>query len=60
MFLTHLLACPCGSMNRGHLLENCTTTPFSTDRVSLGSPAICHLRILTGSDSVEMRVAEVL
>ena len=59
-FLTHLLAWPCGSMNRGHLLENWTTTPFSTDSVSFGRPAICHCRILTGSPRVEMRVAEWL
>ena len=59
-FLIHLFACPCGSMKRGHLLENLTITPFSTDSVSLGSPAICQRRMLTGSPRVEMRVAELL
>ena len=56
MFLTHLLACPCGSMKRGHLLENCTITPFSMDSVSLGRPAICQFLILTGSPRIEIRL----
>ena len=33
-FLTHLLACPCGSIKSGHRLENCTITPFSTLKLS--------------------------
>ena len=32
------------------------TTPFSTDRVSLGRPAICQLLTLTGSARVEVIV----
>lgn len=56
MFLTHLLAWPWGSMKRGHLREYLTITPFSVDRLSLGSPAICQLRTLTGSDRVATRV----
>lgn len=60
MFLTHLLAWPWGSMNRGHLREYLTMTPFSTDRLSLGSPAICQLRTLTGSDNVAIRVGSLV
>ena len=56
MFLTHLLACPCGSMNSDQRRENSTMTPFSTDKLSFGSPQICQLRILTGSLMVEMRL----
>lgn len=55
IFRTHLLACPCGSMNSGHRRENCTMTPFSTDRLSLGKPAICQLRTFTGSLIVSTR-----
>lgn len=40
MFLTHLLACPWGSMNRGQRWENWVMTPFSTERLSFGKPAI--------------------
>lgn len=40
-FFTHLLACPWGSMNRHQRWENSVIIPFSTDKVSLGSPAIC-------------------
>ncbi len=57
MFFTHLLACPWGSMKSGHLLENCTMIPFSTDRVSLGRPDICQFLILTGSPNIENRLA---
>lgn len=32
IFLTHLLACPCGSINKGHLLEQETKTAFSVDK----------------------------
>lgn len=56
IFLTHLLAWPWGSMKRGHRREYLTITPFSVDRLSLGSPAICQLRTLTGSDRVATRV----
>ena len=56
MFLTHLLACPCGSMKSDQRRENSTMTPFSTDKLSFGSPQICQLRILTGSLMVEMRL----
>ena len=44
-------------MNRGHLRENCTMIPFSTDSVSLGRPAICQFLILTGSPRIEKRLA---
>ena len=57
MFLTHLLACPWGSIKSGHLRENWTMIPFSTDRVSLGRPAICQFLILTGSARIENRLA---
>jgi len=44
-------------MKRGQCRENCTITPFSTERVSFGRPAICQVRIFTGIPSVEMREA---
>ena len=50
-FLTHLLACPCGSIKSGHRREYWTITALSTLRLSLGRPAICQLRTLTASPS---------
>jgi len=47
--LIHRLACPCGSMKSGQRREYWTMIPFSTLRLSLGRPAICQLRIFTGS-----------
>lgn len=41
MFLIHLLAWPWGSMKWVQRWENWLMTPFSTDSVSLGRPAIC-------------------
>ena len=39
---------------RGHLLELETTIPLSTEKLSTGSPEICHCLILTGSPSVAL------
>jgi hypothetical protein len=36
--LIHLLACPCGSIMRGHLRELNTIVAFSIDKASAGSP----------------------
>ena len=49
MFLIHLLACPCGSMQSGHRKAEARMMPFSVDRPSAGSPCTCHARSLTGS-----------
>mmetsp|Transcript_24182 Transcript_24182/g.45892 ORF Transcript_24182/g.45892 Transcript_24182/m.45892 type:complete len:318 (+) Transcript_24182:74-1027(+) len=51
MFFTHLFACPCGSIISGHRRALATTMPLSMEKLSLGSPAINHSRILTGSPS---------
>mmetsp|Transcript_47092 Transcript_47092/g.87775 ORF Transcript_47092/g.87775 Transcript_47092/m.87775 type:complete len:268 (-) Transcript_47092:1348-2151(-) len=51
VFLIHLLACPWGSMKSGQRRALETMMPFSVDTMSLGRPAICHARTLTGSDS---------
>lgn len=38
------LACPCGSMKRGHRLECATSTALSVDSASRGSPSTCGQR----------------
>ena len=38
IFLIHLMACPCGSIMRGHLLPRVTITPFSVEKASDGKP----------------------
>eukprot|EP01136_Pigoraptor_vietnamica_P022273 Opistho-1_new@73225 len=59
-FLIHLFACPCGSMNSGQRRDALTITPFSTERLSRGRPAICHWRRRTGSLSVPTSVTPVV
>ena len=54
-FFIHLLAWPWGSIMRGHRLALATTMPLSMDRESLGSPAMSHSRILTGTPSTAVR-----
>ncbi len=49
MFLTHLLAWPCGSIMSGQRRALDTMMPFSTDSVSVGRPAMVQERTLTGS-----------
>lgn len=55
MFLTHLLACPCGSIMSGHLRAFATTIPFSIENESFGRPAMSHSRVLTASPRTEVR-----
>ena len=38
MFLTHLFACPCGSIISGQRVPRVTSTPFSVEKASAGSP----------------------
>ena len=52
MFFTHLFACPCGSIIKGHRRALATMMPFSTETESEGKPAMVHARICTGSASV--------
>ena len=52
MFLTHLFACPCGSIISGHRRAFDVMMPLSIEKESLGSPSMFHARILTGSPSV--------
>ena len=51
-FLTHLLACICGSIMSGQRRACEIMMPLSTENMSLGSPSMFHERILTGSPSV--------
>ena len=51
--LTHLFACPCGSIMSGHRLALLTMIPFSMETASAGSPAMFHARMRTGSASVD-------
>jgi hypothetical protein len=52
MRLTHLFACPCGSIISGQRLLSLSIIALSTLKLSLGSLAITHDRIRTGSPSV--------
>jgi len=49
MVLSHLLACPWGSIISGHRLALFTKIPFSVEKLSLGSPYNYQFLILTGS-----------
>mmetsp|Transcript_16562 Transcript_16562/g.49424 ORF Transcript_16562/g.49424 Transcript_16562/m.49424 type:complete len:316 (+) Transcript_16562:2994-3941(+) len=60
MFLIHLLACICGSIMSGQRRALDTMMPFSTETVSVGSPAIVHARMRTGSCSVRIRLVPAL
>ena len=42
----------CGSIIKGHLSDLVTMTPLSMEKASLGSFAMVHPRIWTGSDKV--------
>mmetsp|Transcript_29030 Transcript_29030/g.94592 ORF Transcript_29030/g.94592 Transcript_29030/m.94592 type:complete len:201 (-) Transcript_29030:930-1532(-) len=55
MLRIHLLACPCGSIMSGHRRAEATMIAFSTEKRSLGRPAMFHARILTGSPRVLTR-----
>eukprot|EP00959_Pyramimonas_sp_CCMP1952_P082876 1732102-Pyramimonas_sp.AAC.1 len=44
MFLTHLFACPCGSIISGHRRAFATMMPLSMENESFGSPAMSHSR----------------
>jgi len=48
IFLIHLLACPWGSMQSGHLRDLNMMMPFSREKLSEGRPSIFHCLITTG------------
>lgn len=52
IYSSTLLACPCGSIIRGHLLALKTMIPLSTLKPSVGSPSMFHRRTRTGSPRV--------
>jgi len=54
IFQIHLLACPCGSIERGHLLAFFIIMAFSTEKLSEGRPDMFQALILTGSPRTVM------
>ena len=54
--LIHLLACPWGSIRRGHRLEFEIIIPLSIEKESEGRPAIFQSRIFTGSPKTVERL----
>lgn len=52
IFLIHLLACPWGSIIRGHLRQLYINIPLSVDKESVGRPCYCQSLICTYSERI--------
>ena len=55
IFLIHLLAWPCGSIQSGHLLDLKIMIPFYSEKESDGKPSMFHCLIWTGLPSTETK-----
>ena len=56
IFLTHLIACACGSTINGQREPRVTMTPFSVLNKSVGRPWIFHSRTWVGLDKNKLKL----